>query len=459
MRLAIPPAPVNVRSLSLPYRRHLVTTLGGQATVLALGVFTGIASARLLGPQGRGELAALTLWPLILVLLTSFGISQAIVFHSGKQRFAPAEIWTCAVTIWLAQSAAVLLLGAAVIPLALRHYSPDTRHLALLFLAFTPVLIFVGYPASLLQGQLDLLSFNLIRIAAPAVYALGLAVLALRHQTRLREVLLVQIAGVCLAAAVGAWRVLSRPQRKPSPAPGPSRPHGLAWNRAACAALLRYGWRSHLSSVTSYVNQRSDQLLLSLFVGPRDLGLYVVAVALATSVSFFPQAAGMVTIAAGSNLSPQEARPIIARGFRVTLAALALGCALIFLLCPWLIGLAYGPSYRAAVTACRVLLPGTVALGLNQVLYDGARALERPALPSYAEGLSTAVTLGGLLLLLPRLGFLGAAIASTLAYTASLCLMLRLSRSRLQLGLRELLGGITVRRIERGLNLLYDPLR
>ncbi|HEY6291296.1 MAG TPA: oligosaccharide flippase family protein [Terriglobia bacterium] len=427
---------MNLKPLPSPYLRHLVTTLGGQATVLALGVFTGIASARLLGPQGRGELAAVTLWPLILVLLTSLGLCQAIVFHTGKRRFAPGEVWTAAVIIWLLQSLAVLLLGAVVIPLALRHYSPDTRHLALLFLAFSPILIFVGYPASLLQGQLDLLSFNLIRAAAPTVYALGLAFLVLRHRAGLGEVLLLQIAGVCLAAAVGAWRVLAVSRRQPDR----SRPYRLAWNRAACAGLLRYGWRSHLSSVTSYVNQRSDQLLLSLFVGPRDLGLYVVAVALATSVSFFPQAAGMVTIATGSNVSPEQARRIIARGFRVTLAALSVGCTLIFVLCPWLISLAYGPSYHAAVTACKILLPGTVALGLNQVLYDGARALERPALPSYAEGLSTAVTFVGLLLLLPRFGFLGAAIASTFAYTTSLCLMLSLSRSRLHLGLRELLG-------------------
>jgi O-antigen/teichoic acid export membrane protein len=163
-------------------------------------------------------------------------------------------------------------------------------------------------------------------------------------------------------------------------------------------------------------------------------------VAVATSVSFFPQAAGIVTIATGSSLAPGEARKVIARSFRTTLAALSLGCGALLVLCPWLIGLAYGPSYSSAATACKILLPGTVALGLNQVLYDGARALEQPALPSYAEGLSTVITLGLLFLLLPRMGFLGAAIASTVAYTASLIFMLSLARSRMQLGLRDLLG-------------------
>jgi len=413
---------------SSPYVRSLATTVSGQAAILALSVFTGIASARLLGPQGRGELAAVTLWPLILVLLASLGMGQAVVFHAGKQRFALSEIWTAALTIGLVQAAGVVLLGLAVLPLALRHYPPEARRLAFVFLAFTPLFVLVGYPASLLQGKLHLFSFNLIRAVAPCVYALGLGALALRRWATLADVVRLHIFGVvlALAAALGllAWRV------------GP----GWRWNPAACAALLRFGWRSHLSSLTSYVNQRSDQLLLSLFVAPHDLGLYVVAVALATATGFFPQAVGIVTMATGSNLGPAEARRVIARSFRLTLAALSPGCAAVYVLCPWLIGLAYGPAYASAVTACRILLPGTVALGLNQVLYDGARALERPALPSYAEGLSAVVTALGLILLLPRFGFLGAAVASTAAYTASLAFMLQLARARLQLGVRELLG-------------------
>lgn len=414
------------------YVRNLITAAGGQATVLGLGILTGIASARLLGPQGRGELAALTLWPMILALVAGLGINQAIVFHAGKRRFALAEVWTAALVIWMVQSLVVLLAGSALIPLVLRHYSPEARHLSRLFLAFTPLLMLGGYPASLLQGRLDLLSFIVLRGITPAVYAAGLATLLLRGRASLRDVVLLQIAGACLTVLVAGWLLLGKTRLR------------FAWNRHACSSLLAFGWRSNLSSVTSYVNQRSDQLLLSLFVPPRELGLYVVAVALATAVGFFPQAAGAVTIATGSNLDPCEARQVIARSFRVALAVLVPVCAAVFVLCPWLISFAFGPSYSSATTACRILLPGTVALGLNQVLYDGARALERPALPSYAEGLSTMITVVGLLLLLPRLGFLGAAIASTMAYTASLVFMLSLARSRMQLGPRELVGTIAM---------------
>jgi O-antigen/teichoic acid export membrane protein len=410
------------------YFRNLITVAGGHATVLGLGIFTGIAAARLLGPQGRGELAAATLWPLILVLVASLGVNQAIVFHAGKRRFSLAEVWTAALALWLVQSLAVLAAGWMLLPVALRQYGPETRHLALLFLGFAPLLILAGYPASLVQGRLDLLSFSVLRVVPGAVYASGLAALILLGKANLREILALQIAGLCLAAGAAIGLVAGR-----------IRP-GFAWNRTACRELLRFGWKSNLSSLTLYVNQRSDQLLLSLFVPPRDLGLYVVAVALATAAGFFPQAAGAVTMATGANLDADAARLVIARSFRITLAVLVLGCGALFVVCPRLITLVYGPAFGDAGTACRILLPGTVALGLNQVLYDGARALEQPLLPSYAEGVSIVLTVLGLILLLPRIGFLGAAIASSAAYTVSLIVMLQLARSRMRLGLRDLLG-------------------
>jgi O-antigen/teichoic acid export membrane protein len=86
-------------------------------------------------------------------------------------------------------------------------------------------------------------------------------------------------------------------------------------------------------------------------------------------------------------------------------------------------------------------LPGTVMIGLNQVLYNGSSALGRPGLPSIAEGISMVVTAIGLYLLLPRYGFIGAAIISSIAYTMSFLLMLVLAHNQLGLSLRTLLVG------------------
>lgn len=411
-----------------PFRRNLGLTVAGQLGILGIGTLTGLLSARLLGPQGRGQLAALTLWPSTLIFLTHPGTDAALVFHAGKRRFDFSEVWTAGTALGLLQTLLVIPIGLLVLPRALRAYPPQVERLAVVFLCFSPAIIFAGQPYALLQGKLHLGAYNLVRSVAPLTYALGLLTLFFLHWPDLRGVVACQIAGPLLAICL-SYYLLFRKER-----------FWFRWNREASKSLLSFGWKTQLSNVASFANLRLDQLLLSLFVPPRQLGLYVVAVTVSLALSFFPQAAGIVTYATGSNLSAREAGSIIARSLRACLVGLGLGCTGLFLIAPWLIPFAFGRDFAGSVSACRILLPGAVALGLTQVLYDGARALNQPALPSHAEGCSLVVTLGCLYLLVPRFGFMGAAVTSTVAYSSSLVVALALFGMRLGLGWRELLG-------------------
>jgi Na+-driven multidrug efflux pump len=60
-----------------------------------------------------------------------------------------------------------------------------------------------------------------------------------------------------------------------------------------------------------------------------------------------------------------------------------------------------------------------VPLSLSLVLYEGLRGLNHPLAPAFAEGIGNLVTIILLAILLPRYNYLGAAIASLIAYTAS----------------------------------------
>src|SRR5439155_25690634 len=117
----------------------------------------------------------------------------------------------------------------------------------------------------LLQGKLRLDAYNLVRTVAPAAYALGLLALFFLRRPNLRDVVAFQIAGAVAAAGAG-YAFLSLKQT-----------FQFRWNVEACRSLLSFGWRAQLSNVTSFASQRLDQLWLSLFVPPQQLGLYVVA--------------------------------------------------------------------------------------------------------------------------------------------------------------------------------------
>ena len=405
------------------------STILGQGFTLGLGILTGILTARLLGPAGRGEYAAIIIWPTGIASFLGFGINQASVFHLGRRTFTISEVATATAVIGLIQSALSILIGLAVVPSALAKYSPAVQHLGIIFVLLTPALILGGYPANLFQGIQDLFRFNLIRVVAPLTYAAALVGLYFGHRSSLSSVIVSQLSGYCMSLGLGlilVWRILHLHVR---------------WNASAVPQLLHFGVRTQGLNITYYFNQRIDQLFLSLLVPPQQLGFYAVAVTISTAVTVFPQAAGIVAFSRGSSQKMGDARATIGLAFRTSLAWLLITCSMLYVLAPFLIHQVFGHAFDGSISACRILLPGALMTGLSFVLYNAASTLGRPGLASYAEGASVMVTATGLLILVPRYGYIGAAIVSSVAYSISFLVMFALAHRVLGLSPRILLVG------------------
>lgn len=408
---------------------HYGSTVFSQGFVLGLGVLTGVLTARLLGPVGRGEYVAICAWPMGISTLFAFGISPALTFNVGRKTFTLSEMATAGLTLGVVQGVVTVGVGLLVLPHVLSGYSPTVQHLGVLFLWLTPTVILGAYAGNLFQGKQDLSRFNVIRVLAPLAYFAGLLAIYFSPYRNLTTVIGSQVSGYIVAFVVGVALVWFS-----------FRPH-WKWNPSAIPSLVNYGLRTHATSLANYFNQRMDQLILSLIVPPRELGYYAVAVTLSSAVTVFSIAAGIVTFSRGSSEHSDAARATISRSFRASLIWLLVACTALYVVSPFLIRRVFGSAFEGSILACRILLPGALMIGLNQVLYNGSCALGRPGLPSIAEGASMAITAAGLYLLVPHYGYVGAAIVSSAAYTVSFLVMFVLGQRLLGLSLRVLLLG------------------
>src|ERR1700747_1298004 len=91
--------------------KHYGSTVLGQGFLLGLGTLTGILTARMLGPAGRGEYAAIIIWPLAIVGLVALGINQAITFKVGRRAFTVSEVMTTTTVIGLIQGSISVIVG------------------------------------------------------------------------------------------------------------------------------------------------------------------------------------------------------------------------------------------------------------------------------------------------------------------------------------------------------------
>ena len=189
-----------------------------------------------------------------------------------------------------------------------------------------------------------------------------------------------------------------------------------------------YGVRAQGTHVGNIINGRLDLFIMPAFLGSASVGLYSVA----TNVSWvvFTLASALATL-----VLPAAARRIES-GVRIVVvslyATLAVGVILsaaIAVLADVAIRLIYGSDFSDSALPLRLLLPGTVAFALAEILLSGLNSLDRPGVAALAQAPGVLVTVVGLFLFLESGGIVAAAIISSIAYAIVFITALLLYRS------------------------------
>jgi O-antigen/teichoic acid export membrane protein len=381
-------------------------TVGTNAAVMGLTAVGSVLAARLLGPSGRGQLAALVAWSAMALALGDLGISQACAYYGAREHTRRGSVAGTSLALGVSIAVVVIL---CILPFRSRLFGGAFSGAAALYLVSVPLGVTTTYLSAILQGMNRLSAFNTVRIIQGSSYAVALTLATFRGWSHIDAVVPAMIA--CQAAAVLvslviAWRWLPLGEWR--------------MQRNMARNLLAYGSRSYAGNLFWLTNGRLDQALLSLFAPMRELGLYAVAVsyssilfglsgALASVV--FPR----VAMAATAEHGRRELRRILPVFCAITLP---LG-AVMALATPWAMSTVFGPAYRSGTTPARILLVGGVVLGLNYVISNALRASGRPGAPAIAEAAGVLVTLSILPFALRHWGILGAALVSVLSYSVT----------------------------------------
>jgi O-antigen/teichoic acid export membrane protein len=406
---------------------HVLLTSGSNILLALLGVLTGALAARLLGPDGRGQLAAMQMWPNFLAAIANLGLPEAVVYFSARATARSGRYLGSAVSLNLLLSGAFMGLGYWALPLLLPAQSPEVIWAARWYLLLLPLQA-IYLPQHSFRGLSDFTAWNALRFLAGFGWLFVLAFGALSGRTSPAFFALAYLA-VLGALAVPMLRLTRRR------VPPPYRPDLGQWG-----PMLRFGLPSVTSGIPRMLNLRLDQMLMAALLPAHTLGLYVVAVTWSNAVTPFPSALANVLFprTAAQPLAEDRHR-VFAKGIR--LAVLSTGCvaAAVVVVTPWVLPLLFGAAFAAAVPAALILVAASAVASVNMVLEEGLRGLGRPVLVLWAELCGLAVTVTALLFLLRPFGIVGAALASVLGYTAVLITLVAASRTLTQLAPAALL--------------------
>jgi O-antigen/teichoic acid export membrane protein len=384
--------------------RSAASMLAAQVVTAILTLASSVVVARAMGRTGAGTLTVLITTSWIASVLLEFGMSSTAAYGVGQLGVRPAAI----MGVFGALSVGVLVVSAAI------AFSPLSGLIASALHVGSGSVVAAG-----VVGGACLMSTNLVRqllmtarhdTVTPALWPLDrlLLVVALL-------VLLGRGAGIGILPAVfAASLALSLLAHWLSAgmligAPGWVDSQDL--KKIVGVSRGAYG-----SSVLQVMNYRLDVFLVSGFAGAAAVGVYGVAVSITSLLWYLPNAIAFVWLPRVARLGTADATARTASVSRLTFSALLVAAIVLVVVGRPLISLVWGPEFDGAYVALLALLPGVVVFAVPKVVSADLLARGRSDVPAVAAALSLVVTVALDVALIPRIGVLGAALASSAAY-------------------------------------------
>jgi O-antigen/teichoic acid export membrane protein len=399
------------RDRSSTFAGRVVVMFGAQAFGAALSIVNGILLARLLGPAGKGDYYILVILPATAVVLLQLGLPYAFNFYSARGQTRGMIAKSLLLTAGLSAIALVALL--VLLPALQEAFLRGVR-LELVLFAFLalPLALHATFTAAIVMGRQAVRWYAAIKVANPLVSTvLLIAILGGLGPSVTGAIAVYFVVAVVnsLGYLVAAARV-SRAVPQPGVAPFPQ--------------LVRYGLRNYPDSLAGFFSNRLDVFLIAFLIADpsEPLGYYSMAVGLAEMVYlleravshiFFPHVAGSTREAANGQVAVVTRVTLLGAG---TFALLLIPAAAVMI---WTVLPAFGPS----IPPLLVLLPGVVAMGAANVVGGYVAGIGRPGINSTVTVIAFAVNTAANLLLIPRLGILGAALASLISYSLTALLL------------------------------------
>ena len=245
--------------------------------------------------------------------------------------------------------------------------------------AFVPAALVAQYVAAVFQGRLMMSAFFAIRLSMPVVTAIGLLAATLLAETTIWTVVALYLVAMLLMVGLSISLPLLVNQGRGSPAGSGA---ALPFSRRE---FVEFGLRGLPGSLYPVENLYLDQVVVGVFLGAHDLGLYVSAAA-------FTSLPRVLAYSLGLNALPAVAQNPADRQWEVTLRFVWLSVILLVpaglglvLLMPVLLPALFGPAFNGAIDPARFLVLGSVAFGVRATLGNCMRGAGRPGVVSIVE--------------------------------------------------------------------------
>lgn len=339
--------------------RRIALMSAARAYGVLLSLATLFISARLLGPDGRGQFAAAVAWAALFATLFNLSLGQALQHRMQAAAVKPA----LAQQVGTLGALTIVLSGAALLTAALLYAATSGQ----LFKAIGPLpllIAFAGVPFLMWEqfasnvlaasAQTGLLNRSQYwgRSAGFLVFFLFVMVLGWDVAGALAAQLSGQLLVACMLA-LSLWRLAGNSAR---------------WAGSEVMPLMRSGVLIHLTTVAAFLLDQVSILFINANLARQHVGLYQLAQQMAGLLLIVPQSALMVIYGGLAGSTADAFWPYQRRLALRVLAAMAGLSLLAYGLAPAIVRLLAGAAFEPSIAMFRALLPTLLGLSLSLLM-------------------------------------------------------------------------------------------
>lgn len=375
--------------------------------VILLTFFKGVIIARYLGPEKNGLIAAIMVYPTIVISIGSLGIRQANAFFIGSEKYSQKIVQACSLKLW-GLSSVISLIGCYILTTYFLEGEYRLWYI-IIVLAQIPFSLFNTYQSGIFLGQNNILKFNKITWLSSLVTFLVTLLLVVVFPLDITGALIALVIGHLIVFLMLIKEVdsvlltlIKRVDTK------------------VIVDFLKVGMLYAFSLLLINLNYKIDIIFLNKMSDDFNTGIYSKGVLLVEYLWQIPMLFGSVIFARRTISKDQLSfSKQVAMILRVSLAVVTLVSVFLMLFSDFIVNLIFGSAYYESSDVIKILLPGVIIMTCFKILYMDIAGMGKQKIGIYVMLPALVINIVLNYFFIPEYGADGAAIASTISYSFS----------------------------------------
>lgn len=376
-----------------------INTLLSRVLMILLNTATGIITARSLGPDGRGEQAAMILWPQFLAYALTLGLPAGLIYNFKKYPTQKSQILAAATFMGTILGLVASLIGIIFLPQWLSQYSPEVIHYAQWFMVVAPLSLLSAIFAAALEAEDEFKNANQSRyFLSLSTFLILIFLVIFKKATPLT----CGLAYVIPSLPISFW-MLKLVWQKFKP-----RWDGI---KSALQPLLSYGLRCYGIDLIGTLSWQLGQAMVVTLLSAASMGMYTVALSLTRMLNIFAEAVSRVLLPRITARPLNEVLDVTGQVLRLSSFLTTIIAIPLMLFGPFVVQLFYGHDFVEASNVFRILLLEVIISSATWILSQGFIATGKPGNVTLLEGLGLITGIVLINILIPKYGLIGAGLS------------------------------------------------